>query len=619
MFRARIANAFHTLTTLHYRKRFWIYTAAIIACLGINLVTAPLTQPHIQQVTLKAEGSEASVPVTLPHRGEAQGDAHYIYTLAIQLKKDQSRTLHVFNKGCIVGMSTNGIWDSMESLDRPSRCGPESGLLIDLSYYLHPGLNEVALHIEPAGGIHGLEVLFPQSKQNQFYSVCPFALLLLLVLMDVLRHTGLDRVSRLMIGAAYLVYVFWLWKTEATEGQDIIFGHLPYIRHIAEHWTIPPPDGGWVFYHPPFYYALGAVLYNLGKMLGLEDPAPVVRLLSLTGFTGFVVISAFVLKRALTHKTAYYTALALLLFWPVGILRATRIDSDLLLYPFCAASFYFLLRWHQTREMKSLYLALIIGGFSLLVRTNGVLILLCIGAVVLWNLLMGHIRFKSLFTRQMLWISLLVLACGFANTGRTLYTNWTEGKSLGLVVGNQNSFIGNPAYAVANGLHEFLVFDYSDYLAQPYYNTPAKEVNPPGRALALNTLLKYMLVSETNFARTGGVMMISLLLLGILAYALLPLLTVDIPRLNTQLPFLALFAISMAGLLWNRYSVPIVCSLDFRYAHFSLIGLVALYGHQMQYAAAKGRKPLVWMGIGMVTLFIVLTLYVYTGAHVEGN
>jgi hypothetical protein len=75
--------------------------------------------------------------------------------------------------------------------------------------------------------------------------------------------------------------------------------HLAYVAFLREHGSLPLATDGWSMYHPPLFYAASALLASLGEAVsGVAMPAPWLKLLPFLSGLGSVGI-AFALARRL--------------------------------------------------------------------------------------------------------------------------------------------------------------------------------------------------------------------------------------------------------------------------------------------------------------------------------
>ena len=114
------------------------------------------------------------------------------------------------------------------------------GAPVDLSPYLHSGVNRMRAEMEHGGAIGlGLAVL-------------ALILQLLPAHASDARLFAAPAVCGVLLRCVYAAstpYFVRAWDWD---------GHLEYITHVADHWTIPSAASGWETYQPPLYYFAAA-------------------------------------------------------------------------------------------------------------------------------------------------------------------------------------------------------------------------------------------------------------------------------------------------------------------------------------------------------------------------
>jgi hypothetical protein len=70
-----------------------------------------------------------------------------------------------------------------------------------------------------------------------------------------------------LTGGAALRTLYVLGTPPSLRGHDTAH-HYDYIRYVADHWSLPLPNGGFEYYQPPLYYGLMAALLRTEERLG---------------------------------------------------------------------------------------------------------------------------------------------------------------------------------------------------------------------------------------------------------------------------------------------------------------------------------------------------------------
>jgi tetratricopeptide (TPR) repeat protein len=120
------------------------------------------------------------------------------------------------------------------------------------------------------------------------------------------------------------------WSAPVLAGYDA-FGHFTYVWFVAETGRIPLPTQGWSFFHPPFYYACMAGLWNA---LDGADPAFRLKtgkvLLAALGLVHSFVAWRIVRRRPWKSPAACWAAALLNLLVPVHLYTAGFLGNEAL-------------------------------------------------------------------------------------------------------------------------------------------------------------------------------------------------------------------------------------------------------------------------------------------------
>ena len=133
-----------------------------------------------------------------------------------------------------------------------------------------------------------------------------------------------------LFGAGTLLRAWNLLRYPADMGFDAN-GNWDYIVLLIADWRLPAPGESWSTAHPPFFYALSAVIGRLLDGAGKEAIArTVVALCSLLGLAAIAAIAAYVRGRAPGDSRRSLLAAALLLFLPVHVYMSTMLSEEIL-------------------------------------------------------------------------------------------------------------------------------------------------------------------------------------------------------------------------------------------------------------------------------------------------
>ncbi len=105
--------------------------------------------------------------------------------------------------------------------------------------------------------------------------------------------------------AAFLVGLNNLWNLELGVGRDYP-DHLEYVKYVAKHHRLPEIAQASQNFQAPLFYVLAAALYELARVLGVEDPAAlrVLRVISLLSATAMIEVCYRLLRRVFPSAPA---------------------------------------------------------------------------------------------------------------------------------------------------------------------------------------------------------------------------------------------------------------------------------------------------------------------------
>ena len=155
----------------------------------------------------------------------------------------------------------------------------KSGGILALSHFLHRGSNDFSAEIAASHGRVTFTITSaPADPLQLILFLLLFATLLGGVLLSIrpsIKRGNIPTLLLIFVGGTMLRFLYVLSTTYNVRSYDWV-GHVEYIRYILQNLAVPPPTGGWQFYHPPLYYTLAALWGSLGWMMG-KDPARLIH------------------------------------------------------------------------------------------------------------------------------------------------------------------------------------------------------------------------------------------------------------------------------------------------------------------------------------------------------
>jgi tetratricopeptide (TPR) repeat protein len=161
------------------------------------------------------------------------------------------------------------------------------------------------------------------------------------------------------------------------------WGHVAYVLFLDVYRAVPYADQGWSYFHPPLYYALGALLARTGDADVLMRGLAMLGTLASLGVAGF---AAWLVRRASPCKPW----LALLAFAGVALLPvhlyASPMPGNALWASFLEAGGLAVFASNELRETPSRRVDVVVAvliGLALLTRFSALILLLSVCSAVL--------------------------------------------------------------------------------------------------------------------------------------------------------------------------------------------------------------------------------------------
>jgi hypothetical protein len=388
---------------------------------------------------------------------------------------------------------------------------------------------------------------------------------------------GVRRVQALAVGTSLVALVcYWSRTPWYTRGHDVDGneGHLAYVMHIVEHGTIPDPNAGWTFYHPPLYYLLCALIARAMRPFGIDAPTAL-QAFSLCLWLVFLLASAGAIRLAIRDSKQQVIATLALSFWPSGVMHAVRIGNDMPLYATTAVATWFMVRYWRSLARLDLLGLSTFTGLAIMSKSNALVPVLTFGGLLL-TCSVFRARSNPLRKNATVLRERILTPIGFAGAGAlAVMLNVGFRAHYYMTTPRDRWLVGNihlltPKLRVPVDVVHMLVPDVRVYLTHPWLNTFE---DATGRAYFWNALWRSSLSGEFQFSgsfRKGIALLwgalLLLLLTALVAGALRALWTRRWRRrLALDLPWMVLTVTWLASVFALRIQAPFACSNDFRY------------------------------------------------------
>jgi hypothetical protein len=584
-------------------RLFAVWCAVVLTLLTGLWWNAP---PHVMLsdaiVHNQQDGSLRKTPFPVKSSADA-GIGFYTMSFTMDTGNHHTKRMffHIVGDDCVRHIIINQTPVDISKRTKGNVCDYTNGFEIDLSAYLQSGINAFVVTVENTGYPYGLNItaLPPYPHLHTLL----FSLLWAIACGTVFYFLRVKHAEIAVLTLANFIFMWWFLRTDLYTFSMDMTGHIDYIKHMTTHWLPPRPNASWLSYHPPLYYAIvGKIVAVVEAVMGTQ-PFEYIRFLSLLVFNGFLMVSMGTIDMlALPARWKWFAYIGVA-FWPAGIMIATRIDSNLLMYTWCALCFLQLLRWYHTLATKHLAWSLLWLALGIATRSNAYVMVPVIGCTVALKLWQKEIAFRQLLHKSILIALLGVCLATGINTGRILYYRAVEHSNQPLVVGNMGGLPLTPI----NRPSAFLTLETSTYFDRALYKVfDAKETEN-----FWNILLKSSGTGEFAFKNELAAYIITSVILLFWIFSLIPILTYTRADLRVMFPFLMVLFWGIAALMLNRINVPFRPSGDFRYIYFILPALIALQTQHVKTLWDKGYVVIAGIGISAGLAIPPLAVWLY--------
>ncbi|MCL2206887.1 MAG: hypothetical protein FWB90_02195 [Fibromonadales bacterium] len=470
---------------------------------------------------------------------------------------------NIIPDNCIQEILINGEKFPLDGIE--GICDYVKGAYFDFSKYVKSGLNHFEFRIQNHTGPGGLKfgTIYNGFKSLSFIHYI-FALLLLLSTALILKKLNFKFIATSVILIGILARLILYTYTGPAQNSYDTFGHLDYIKIIAEEKRLPNGNECWQCYQPPFYYMAFAVVKKVTDWYESNLTDRIMQQVNLLLSFMCVALGVALILNLLGNNTRAYLIALVSALWPGFVLVAPHISNDILFYFASLLCMLFAQRYWRTHKNSDMLLASIGAAIALAAKSNGLVILAA--WVIIY--ILGTMRSLKIGSLRTLFASILIVVLSIGFSHHKMIANLFVEKKLNLVenIGGMPDFL-----KVGNKAGNYLYFDLKDYLLEPYtdpYNDKG------GRQYFWNYALKTSLFGEYKAWNSpiGHIVATALSILALLIFVLA--LWGIIHAKFKDLPPMIFTVFLFAALIYFRTSYPYASSNNFRYIFPAIFPLV---------------------------------------------
>ncbi|MDB5801175.1 MAG: hypothetical protein JWL63_2114 [Rhodocyclales bacterium] len=501
------------------------------------------------------------------------------------------------------------------------------GFIIDLGAHLHSGDNDIEIQLGDHGGNLGLKLGPSIEDARGAASIVLWAAAILLLLVWFAKRIRLAPAFYTAIVVGVVLRLVYLAVTNFETRTHDVGAHLEYIQYFVSNWSLPPleyANGGGAWFHPPFYYFIGALLWAAVKLFSdsMQAIHTSLQIFSLVTSFGFLFYGLMTIQKAMDYfltpelslwrgrlvKVLFGLCGVLFACWPSGVLHSIRISNDSLLYLFFAGGLYYLTVWQISKRPMDFLIAMIFTALAVVSKANGVVLFAVAFAMLGTNWAAGGFKVsaKVLGRGAMLLIPPIIATAIAFYPGVALKL---AGKRTHTYVNNMN--IVGADQIVGNELQNLLWFDAKIFVTEPFTSPWDDKM---GRQYFGNYLWKTGLFGEWRFdgslARNSAVAIsYSFLVLSlILLYGLYCMPLAALLRLS---PLIYTGVLLVAAISEMRMTFPV--NIDFRYILPIIICYSTLLAASLCGFLRENKNRLVVIGVATQLAFILGSIVFFCG------
>jgi len=505
---------------------------------------------------------------TLPLKFEPNTDDAFSVWITMRLPRRYPHLFQVFGDDCINELIVNG-----RQVNGVPFCNFETGDTVDLSSHLHAGVNTMFARGNNTNGPGSVNIRVAHTDPTYLIFLAALSIALLIPFLAITALWKRLRSDSILWGVlclgAFVRFNYMLMTPHWLRSYDSD-GHVDYIQYLLTNLALPPPHGGWQFYHPPLYYFCAALWVTITEtVFGVAhtvftENLQIFSLVLSVGSLGVCVWLSGILFEESKERMDRALFLLLMAVFPGFVFFASRINNDLLLILFSFLSTGFLLRFWKNGHKREALIAMCFAALALLTKTN---------ALVLAGVILACIALRPGTSRKQKigifssCVLLLLLMTGWFFGPR--FMDERNGKTF--IVGNITSL--DSTLLVPNTATALTVFNPVGVISHPFNHS---RDDAERRQYFPEFFYKSAFFGEFMFATHLRPIAQSLLLLGMVSLILIVIGAIwTVRRCNDAVPLLLLTCGSLVAHSAYRILSPYSSIQDFRYSIILMIPLAA--------------------------------------------
>ncbi len=375
-----------------------------------------------------------------------------------------------------------------------------------------------------------------------------------------------------------------------------LFTQIRYGEFIKGHWMHPFSYLGAQSHHPPLYFYLEALAIKAAIYLNIPEWTAL-RFLSWVCFLIFNMFGLATLHRAGLTQGPHLTTVALFLLWPASTHLASKINNEILLYAFYAASFYYLVLWYQEKKPHQLMKSLLIAAAGMTAKGSAIILLGLIALMMGISWYRKELAIRSLVSLKWLGVWCAVVVC--------------IGISFAKVINDTMPLEKLDGWASGQPYSAMHFFDFSyNYFQSPFVTWSETSFG--------EYFLKTLVFEEYKWSWPSLAIYLNYLCLGVISCAVLLCFTIRRIDFKGMLPFVLGVAVPLLFLIFYVIRKNSITSQDARYVYPIIISFAALFDRAYTSVLLQKKRYLIYGSTAIVWSFVILsTIFFWNADHLR--
>lgn len=388
---------------------------------------------------------------------------------------------------------------------------------------------------------------------------------------------------------------YTLFTSAGTRTYDVYrdqWGHLDYIKYIAQNISLPPVNDCQA-YHPPVHHIIAAFSFNQSRHFTLNENVrlKVIQLVMVLLSSLTLYLFYKMLKELKCSNVTILTATALFAFHPVNIYFSSRINNDNTLLFFYTLAFYFMIKWMNSHSYKDIIFLAVSAALAALSKFSGFILVPVIGCGFITTLYKNW-KENITYLRQFTLFGLLYVPLSMSYQIRNY-----------VLFGQHFGYVPSLGKGFTPTFYNLVALPVDEIIKSPYNHGGLK-----GGEFFLEFLLKSSLFGEWEYPGLEILAYPLLILSVILILCVLAYLLVSGKRAgNLRYLFILNLIIPILLAIKFRWDFPVACSQDFRYIAPVLISLAYFLGDAINRLRLRNQKLLANTLLACIMTFCFLS------------